>query len=182
MKMSRSNLSRVLLVAVVTALVMLPGSALAAQPVERFHANFTDTFSDVLCDIPVDVVAVGVDNFFLYADDSFKDTASVRATVTNPANGKSVIISNAGQVTGTAVVDEAAGTVTFVTTFTGLPEKIQTAHGPVLLRDAGVAVFTEVFDLATGDLISTDISFKGPHPDLESDFVLFCEVITGALS
>ena len=53
---------------------------------------------------------------------------------------------------------------------------------PVLLRDAGVAVFTEVFDLATGDLISTDISFKGPHPDLESDFALFCEVITGALS
>jgi hypothetical protein len=26
------------------------------------------------------------------------------------------------------------------------------------------------------------ISFKGPHPDLESDFTLFCEVITGALS
>jgi len=69
--MSRSNLRRVLLVAVVTALVMLPASALAAQPVERFHDNFTDTFSDVLCDIPVDVVAVGVDNFFLHADDSF---------------------------------------------------------------------------------------------------------------
>jgi hypothetical protein len=51
-----------------------------------------------------------------------------------------------------------------------------------LLRDAGVAVFTDVFDLATGDLISTDISFKGPHPDLERDFTLFCEVITGALS
>jgi hypothetical protein len=45
-----------------------------------------------------------------------------------------------------------------------------------------VAVFTDVFDLATGDLISSDISFKGPHPDLESDFALFCEVITGALS
>jgi hypothetical protein len=108
-----------LLVAVMTALVLLPASALAAQPVERFHDNFTDTFSDVLCDIPVDVVAVGVDNFFLYADDSFKDTASVRATVTNPANGKSVIISNAGQVTGTALADEAAGRHSAVTA-TGL--------------------------------------------------------------
>ena len=71
--MSRSILRRVLLVALVTALVLLPTSALAAQPVERFHANFTDTFSDVLCGIDVDVVAVGVDNFFLYADDSFKE-------------------------------------------------------------------------------------------------------------
>ena len=123
-----------------------------------------------------------MNNFFLYAIDDFKETVSARITLTNPANGKSVIISNAGQVTGTAVVDEAAGTVTFVTTFTGLPEKIQTAQGPVLLRDAGVAVVTDVFDLATGDLISSDISFKGPHPDLESDFALFCEVITGALS
>jgi hypothetical protein len=164
------------------ALVALPASALAAKPVAKFHDNFSDTFSDELCGIPVDGVAVGVDNFFLYANDDFKDTASVRTTVTNPANGKSVIISNAGQVTGTALVDEAAGTVTFVTTFKGLPEKIQTAHGAVLLRDAGIAVFTDVFDLATGDPISSDVSIKGPHPDLESDFALFCEVITPALS
>ena len=180
--MGRPALVRALLVAVVTALVVFPAPALAAQPIAQFHDHFTDSFSDEICGIAVDVDVVVTDNFFLYADDSFKDTASVRATVTNPANGKSVIISNAGQVTGTALVDEAAGTVTFVTTFKGLPEKIQTAHGPVLLRDAGVAVFTDVFDLATGDLISSDISFKGPHPDLESDFALFCEVITGALS
>lgn len=179
--MSRSTLTSVLLAAVI-ALVALPASALAAKPVEKFHDNFSDTFSDELCGIPVDGVAVGVDNFFLYANGDFKDTASVRVTITNPANGKSIIISNAGQVTGTALVDEAAGTVTFVTTFKGLPEKIQTAHGAVLLRDAGIAVFTEVFDLATGDPISSDVSIKGPHPDLESDFALFCEVITPALS
>jgi hypothetical protein len=39
-----------------------------------------------------------------------------------------------------------------------------------------------VFDLATGDPISSDVSIKGPHPDLESDFALFCDVITGALN
>jgi hypothetical protein len=181
--MSRSTLTRVVLAAMLTALVVLiPATALGAKPVARFHDNFTDTFSTELCGIPVDGVAVGVDNFFLYADDSFKDTSSVRLTFTNPVNGKSVIISNAGQVTGTALVDEDAGTVTFVTTFKGLPEKIQTANGPVLLRDAGVAVFTDVFDLATGAPISSDFSIKGPHPDLESDFALFCDVITGALS
>jgi hypothetical protein len=180
--MSRSTIIRVLVAALATALVVLPAGAFAAKPVERFHDNFTDTFSTDLCGIPVDAVVKGVDNFFLYANDDFKDNASVRATFTNPANGKSVGISNAGQVTGKALVDEAAGTVTFVTTYKGLPEKIQTARGSVLLRDAGIAVFTDVFDLDTGAPISSDVSIKGPHPDLESDFVLFCEVITPALS
>jgi hypothetical protein len=180
--MSRSTLIRVPLAALLTALVALPAAAFAARPVERFHDNFTDTFSDELCGIPVDGVATGVDNFLLYANDDFRDTSSVRVTFTNPANGKSIVISNAGQVTGKALVDEAAGTVTFVTTFKGLPEKVRTAHGSVLLRDAGIAVFTDVFDLDTGALISSDVSIKGPHPDLESDFVLFCEVVTPALS
>lgn len=178
--MSRSTFIRALLALAALAMIV-PLSALAAKPVERFHDNFRDTFTDVVCGIPVNGVAVGVDTFVLYDDDSFKDTASVRVTLTNPANGKSVQISNAGQVTGTAIVDEEAGTVTFVDTFKGLPEQIKTPQGRVLLRDAGIAVFTEVFDLETGDLISSDVSFKGPHPDAESDFELFCEVITGAI-
>lgn len=179
--MSRSTLTRVLLTALVTAVVALPSAALAAKPVERFHDNFTDTFSDELCGIPVDGVATGVDNFFLYANEDFKDTSSVRVTFTNPENGKSIVITNAGQVSGTALVDEAAGTVTFITSFKGLPEKVQTENGSVLLRDAGIAVFTDVFDLDTGAPISSDVSIKGPHPDLESDFVLFCDVVTEAL-
>jgi hypothetical protein len=180
--MSRWTPTRILFAAVLTALVLAPATALAAKPVERFHDNFRDTFTDVVCGIPVDGVAVGVETFRLYADGSFRETASVRITLTNPANSKSIVISNAGQVTGTAIVNEAAGTVTFVTTFKGLPEKIQTARGSVLLRDAGIAVFTEVFDLATGDPISSDVSIKGPHPDLESDFALFCQVVVPALS
>jgi hypothetical protein len=170
------------LAAVFAAALMLPAAGLAAQPVERFHDNFRDTFSDETCGIPVDGVAVGVDNFVLYADDSFKETSSVRVTLTNPENGKSVTISNAGQIRGTAIIDEDAGTITFVTTFKGLPEKIQTPQGPVLLRDAGVITFADTFDLETGEFISTDVSIKGPHPEAESDFEAFCEVVTGALS
>src|SRR5438093_3564260 len=113
------RLPHALLAAFVAAFVLLPAGALAAQPVERFHDHFTDTFSDEVCDIPVDGSVVGTDNFFVYADDSFKDTSSVKTTFTNPENGKSVILSNAGQVTGTAIVDEDAGTISFVTTFKG---------------------------------------------------------------
>lgn len=179
--MSRLTPIRILLAAAATALVALP-AAPGARPVERFHDNFTDEFSDVLCGIPVDGVATGVDNFFVYPDESFKDTSSVRVTFTNPANGQSVVISNMGQVTGQSIVDEAAGTITFVVTFKGLPEQIRTENGSLLLRDAGIAVFTDVFDLETGEPISSEFSIKGPHPDLESDFELFCEVIVPALS
>jgi hypothetical protein len=177
-------LARAILVALVTALAVVPASALGAKPVEQFHDHFTDSFSDEICGIPVDVVIVVTDNFTLYADESFKDRSSFRSTVTNPANGKSIVISSAGLVSGPApTVDEEAGTITFFTSFKGLPEKVQTKNGPVLLRDAGFVTFKDTFDLETDELISSEVIVnKGPHPDLDSDFGLFCEVVTPALS
>jgi len=182
--MGRSALVRTLLVALVTALVVFPAPALAAKPIAQFHDHFTDSFSDEICGIPVDVDLVVTDNFFVYADDTFKDTSSVKQTFTNPANGKSVVLSVAGQITGPPpVVDEEAGTITFLTSYKGLPEKIQTAHGAVLLRDAGIITFADTFDLETGEFISSEtIVNKGPHPEADSDFTLFCEVISGALT
>jgi hypothetical protein len=58
--------------------------------------------------------------------------------------------------------------------------KLQTVNGPVLLRDAGLIVFEITFE---GDeFISQEtLLVKGPHPDAESDFTLFCEVMTEAL-
>src|SRR5215218_6705546 len=182
--MGRPTLARALLVALVTALAVLPASALGAKPVAQFHDHFTDSFSDEICGIPVDVDIVVTDNFFVYADESFKDTSSVMATFTNPENGKSVVVSSAGQISGPApIVDEEAGTITFITSFKGLPEKIQTANGSVLLRDAGIITFADTFDLETGEFISSEITVnKGPHPEADSDFALFCEVISGALT
>jgi hypothetical protein len=160
------------------------GAAVGAKPIEHFHDHFTESFSDEICGIPVDIVIVVTDNFFLYEDDSFKDTASFQATFTNPVNGKSVLISSAGQTSGPPpIVDEEAGTITFLASFRGLPEKIQTANGPVLLRDAGIITFADTFDLETGDFISSEIFVtKGPHPEADSDFTLFCEVISEALT
>jgi hypothetical protein len=177
-------LARVVLVALVTALAVVPATALGAKPVEQFHDHFTDSFSDEICGIPVDVVIVVTDNFTLYADESFMDRGSFKSTVTNPATGKSIVISSAGLVSGPApVVDEEAGTITFFTSFKGLPEKIQTKNGPVLLRDAGFVTFQDTFDLETDELISSEVIVnKGPHPDLDSDFELFCEVVTPALT
>jgi hypothetical protein len=124
------------------------------------------------------------DNLFLNADGSFKDASSVREIFTNPLNGKSVIISVAGQTAGAApVVNEEANTISFDTTYKGLPEKLQTGHGPVLLRDAGIITFRDTFDLTTGDFLGEQtIVEKGPHPQADSDFTDFCQVVTNALS
>ena len=183
--MGRSSLVRALAVALVTVfVVVIPGTALGAQPIERFHAHFTESFSDEICGIPVDIELVVTDNFFIYADESFRDTSSVRTTFTNPVNGNSVVVSSAGQVTGPPpIVDEEAGTITFLFSLKGLPERIQTANGPVLLRDAGIITFADTFDLETGEFISSELTvLKGPHPEADSDFALFCEVISEALA
>ena len=183
--MGRSILVRTLFVAALVAvLAVLPASALGAKPVEQFHDHFTESFSDEICGIPVEVDLVVTDNFFLYADDSFKDTSSFMGTFTNPVNGNSVVISSAGLVSGPApIVDEEAGTITFLTSFKGLPERIQTENGPVLLRDAGIVTFADTFDLETGEFISSEVIVqKGPHPELDSDFELFCDIVTDALA
>jgi hypothetical protein len=177
---------RALLATLIAALTLaaVPGTAFGAKPIEQFHDHFTESFSEEICGIPVDVDIVVTDNFFLYEGDSFKDTSSFEGTYTNPVNGKSVLISSAGQVSGPPpIVDEEAGTITFLTSFKGLPEKIQTANGPVLLSDVGIITFADTFDLETGDFISSEIVVNnGPHPEADSDFTLFCEVITGALA
>ena len=109
--------------ALVTAIGVLPASALGAKPIEQFHDPLHRQLLDEICGIPVDVVIVVTDNFSLYADESFKDRSSFRSTVTNPANGKSIVISSAGLVSGPApIVDEEAGTITFLTSFKGLGE------------------------------------------------------------
>jgi hypothetical protein len=179
--MGRRAALRAFLVASVAALAFVPATALGAKPIEQFHDHGSGTTSDTVCGIPVDVDFVFTDNFFIYAD-SFKDTNSSRVTFTNPVNGNAVVVANAGQVVGPPpVVDEEAGTITFLVTYKGLPERIQTANGPVLLRDAGVITFADTFDLVTGDFISSDVIVKGPHPEADSDFTLFCQVITQAI-
>jgi hypothetical protein len=185
--MSRRSILGTLPVAIVALLALLAGSALGAKP-EIFHSHFHDEVQDIdLCGINVDLVADGrfTDHLFFDKEGNpvrFLSTASVKQTFTAD-NGKSVIVQFANQFfEGAPIIDEAAGTITFATTFKGLPEKIKTPHGGVLLRDAGIATFVETFDLATGDLISSDVIVRGPHPDLDSDFTLFCEVISEALA
>jgi len=162
------------------------GGAFAAAPIANEHTSSTDTFPDQVCDIPGTSVVNVVDNFKLYTDGTFRDTSRIRQVFT-AENGKSVVLFSAGQVTGlNDPIQNADGTVTFVNTFKGLPEKLSILHGPTLSRDAGSVVVTTTFlPLPNGDLQFVSQSFSGlhgPHPDLESGFEVFCNVLVPALT
>jgi hypothetical protein len=184
--MSRLKLLRSFLLIGLVALVVAPAGALGAKP-ERFHERVVDFFqAEDVCGLTVDVAVAGVFTDLVFFDKDgnfvrFVSLSSFRITYTD-ADGDSVIVRNANLFESREIVNEQAGTITIVTTYKGLPEKIQTAQGPVRLRDAGIITFSETFDLATGDLISSEIvTVKGPHPEADSDFQLFCEIVTDAL-
>jgi hypothetical protein len=101
-------------------------------------------------------------------------------------NGKSTRFSFAGpqKQTSPPVIDQQAGTVTIMTTYGGLFQKLSITGGPTLSVDAGPATFVDVFKYTgdpndpLGDFISETLSgVRGPHPDLLSGFNLECDVL-----
>lgn len=165
-------------------MALTASSAGAAPIVEHGHSSGTDTSADTLCGIEGTTVTRFVDDFQVFADNTFKDQFSGKAVFTSDATGKSVSIFAAQQVSGPIdPIDNGDGTITFVATFKGIPELLKLPNGPVLSRDAGSVTLFQTFDATTDEFISTTFSGdKGPHPDLESGFELFCDVIVPALT
>ena len=164
---------------VATILLAFMASSTGAAPlVNRFHGTFSDSFPDTVCGIDGTTVVSGMDNIQEFADGTFKDEFRQNYVFTSAANGKSVLLFIAQQFIGTGPIDNGDGTITFVSTFKGLPEKVKIPNGPVLLRDAGFVSFNDTFDATTGDFLGETISPEnGPHPDLDSGFALFCDVL-----
>jgi hypothetical protein len=165
----------------------ISSGAVAAAPIINEHTRFTETFPDELCGIPGTTTITIVDNFKLYADDTVLDTGTFRAEFTATESGKSVLIFAVGQVSGPAEpIQNPDGTITFIQTYKGLPEKLSIPGGPTLSRDAGVVTVATTFrPLPNGEFEFVSQTFSGehgPHPDLESDFELFCEVLVPALT
>lgn len=161
----------------------LPATAFAAAPkiVDRFHDHVTDTFPSEICGVDGTSRTSLTDTFTLYADETYADESSYREVFTAD-DGRSVVISSAGLTRGAdPVVDEDAGTITFTTTFIGLPEKIRSATGAVQTRDAGRITVVNTFDLETGDFLGSVITQHGPHPEADADFELFCDAFDAAL-
>ena len=177
----------VLLTGLLALAVALPGIGVAAKPLVNEHSNFSDTFPDEICDIAGTNTISVVDNFKLFADGTFLDTSRFRAVFTSDGTGKQVQISSTGQSTGPAdPIDNGDGTITFITTFKGLPEKLSLPNGPTLLRDAGNVTLATTYFVEPDDsltFVSQTVSGeKGPHPDLDSGFEALCNIIVPALT
>jgi hypothetical protein len=167
-----------LCLALFAALALMPAAALAAPP---GHEHFRDvgTFVDEdFCGTGQEIDGsfdVRVNIWFSPegAEDLVRTTFSGKQVLTNPDTGDSVTVSFAGQTTEVTISGDPAGLHTILVTTKGLPEKIQTSH-------AGIIAFEDTFD---GDeFISEEIVLvKGPHPEADADFELFCEVTVPAL-
>ena len=174
--------SSVLVGAVSCVLVAGTGAVAHAAPPEN-HFSFTDSFTDDnFCGTGETVVVTfqGKGTFHEKKDGTAFVTVQGKGTFTAEETGKRVI-SHFAQRASSEFIENGDGTVTIIETITGLPEQFRFERGRLITRDAGTITFTITFDEETGGLIDEDITFRGPHPQAESDFELFCEVIPEAL-
>ena len=164
------------------AWVGVPGVAFAAPFV---HEHFRDAFSIVDPDfcgtgVAIDIELDIVDNIAFDPDEPFFQSSSrVLQVFTNPDTEDTVRVLVAQRLTS-RLVENPNGTFTAVDVIRGVPEQIKSTRGPLLLRDAGVITFSVTFDV-DGNVLSEDISWTGPHPEADSGFTAFCDVMTEAL-
>ena len=165
----------------------LAGPASAASPIlERFHDTVDETFPENLCGIDVMTHVEGVVNGKLalarVGEPRFQ--AAVSVTVTSENTDDDVLVTRVAGLNAKdlLVIDNEDGTVTATYTFRGLAERMTTGPGRAITMDVGVITFTTRFDASTGEAISDSTDFvAGPHPEADSGFELFCEVVEDVL-
>jgi hypothetical protein len=168
----------------------------AAQLVERSHEHIVLTIpDDEVCGVPVtttiDIIGNEQERLAKSGFPLFQLTGRGTVTWTNLATGKSVSFFFAGVTAkDLTVVDNGDGTITLRTAVTGVPEKIRLSDGTIVTMDAGRVVFVSVLDyngtptnVEDDEFVSGYIeSISGPHPDLESEGALFCDVVVAGLT
>jgi hypothetical protein len=158
-------------------------AALAADPqVNHFRDVGTDVDPDFCgtgqqIDIAFDI---RVTEWLAPHQADYKSTATGTVTFTNPLTGDTVINHFANAFWDETISGDPEGLHVHEFTTKGLPELFRTPHGGVLTLDAGYIVFQDTFDGDT--FISSEIVVNnGPHPQADSDFELFCEIMPEAL-
>jgi hypothetical protein len=158
-------------------------AALAADPGVN-HFTISDSFTDDdFCGtgqtVDVSVFIQGTEFLAPNQPVDYRNVGEGNIVYTNPLNGATVVDHFAGNFSATIISGDPEGVHTTERTFQGLIHLYRT-DGGVLYRGAGYVVVHEV---ANGDeVVSTEIVVdRGPHPDAESGFTLFCDTIPSAL-
>jgi hypothetical protein len=166
-----SHLRIVGVLAVVGAALAVPAAGLGAQPVIRDHESFVDGPNPGSWCGEVDGVqtVTGTFTFRQDASGAFHATSEEKGVFTASATGKSVEFADAGVDMGTGV--DNGVTTTFTEQTSGLAIRFKAGDGGVLkdvdgkpILGAGSIDSTVTIDDATGDLISAQETFRGPHP------------------
>jgi hypothetical protein len=164
------------------AVVAAPGALAAGQQHDHFRDVFTDVDDDFCgTDQRIDIAGnVLVNEWQAPHKADFKSTASGKITLTNPLTGDTAVSRFAGPTWVVNISGDPEGDHVHQVTVKGLPELWKLAHGRVLTRDAGYVVLVQTIE--DGEVVDNEVLIKkGPHPDLESDFELFCETLVPAL-
>jgi hypothetical protein len=160
------------IVGVAALAIVVPALGLAGPPAVNEHGSFTDGPYDAdFCGVPGTQIDTGVFHFLLNSSgDAFVGTEIFDSVFTATATGKSLEVSAASTGKG-ALTDNGDGTATFSEQDAGLVLQFKIPNGPVLkdadgkpILGAGVLDLAVTFDLASGDVISVEESWHGPHP------------------
>jgi hypothetical protein len=166
--------------------------ALPAQGEVILHDKFDGSFSDEfeLCGIAVEQEAAfsGVTHlrtgkgdlagaWYLHLRVRFTET------ITNPANGKFLVIeeNRVEQDVRATRVDESI--VQFTTLEAGQPFTVTDMSGDIVLRDRGAIFYTILFDTLGDDIpggefvADIDVEVNGPHPGFFLDEDQFCGLV-----
>lgn len=158
--------------AMVALAATIPAAATAGRPVIFDHESFVDGPNPVSWCGVVDgtEVTTGTFTFRQDASGTFHATQRQTSVFTASATGKSIEASVAGIDMGSGL-DNGDGTVTFTEKTAGLAVTFKVPNGPILkdangkpLLGAGIIDDVATFDIATGDLISFQETYHGPHP------------------
>jgi hypothetical protein len=180
-KVLRRKLLPLAIATVLACVTAATGLAAGSTEVEQF----SDTIPDNQCGFSGTTARHGTSVFRDTGNGTFFASGTFFGVFTAD-NGKSATLSFAGpsKQTSPPAIDEQAGTVTIMTTYGGLFVKLSITGGPTLTRDAGIVTFVDVFEYTgdpndpVGDFISGTLSgLHGPHPNLLSDFSIFCDVL-----
>jgi hypothetical protein len=159
-----------------------PAALAADQQVNHFRDVFTDVDPDFCgtgqqIDIAVDVRGT---EWLAPHQADYKNVVTGTVTFTNPLTGDTVINRFANAFWDETISGDPEGLHVHEFTTKGLPELFKTPHGGVLTLDAGYIVFQVTFD-GDEEISSEIVVNNGPHPQADSDFELFCEIMPEAL-
>jgi hypothetical protein len=150
---------------------LVPALGLAGPPVVNDHGSFSDgPYATTFCGVPGTQIDTGMFHFLQDASGAFVGTETFSGLFTASATGKSLQLSSADTDRG-ALTDNGDGTGTFTERDSGLVLQFKIPNGPVLkdadgkpILGAGILNTVVTIDLASGDVLSAEQSWHGPHP------------------